>query len=59
MNGKEILVDTNILLYLLSGNHTIEQILQGKTIYISFLTELELLSFRNISEKEEKQIHNY
>ncbi|HMG06982.1 MAG TPA: PIN domain-containing protein [Mucilaginibacter sp.] len=59
MNGKEILVDTNILLYLLSGNDTIEQILQGKTIYISFLTELELLSFRNISEKEEKQIHNY
>ena|ERR1700754_1543711 len=58
MSGKEILVDTNILLYLLSGNDTIEQILQGKTIYISFITELELLGFRNISEKEEKQIHN-
>jgi predicted nucleic acid-binding protein len=58
MSGKEILVDTNILLYLLGGNDTIEQILQGKTIYISFITELELLGFRNISEKEEKQIHH-
>jgi predicted nucleic acid-binding protein len=54
MSGKEILVDTNILLYLLSDNDTIEQILQGKTIYISFITELELLGFRNISEKEER-----
>jgi predicted nucleic acid-binding protein len=35
MSGKEILVDTNILLYLLAGNDTIVEILQGKNIYIS------------------------
>lgn len=43
MSGKEILVDTNILLYLLKGNDTLEKILQGKNIYLSFITELELL----------------
>ncbi|WP_419788696.1 type II toxin-antitoxin system VapC family toxin [Mucilaginibacter sp. SP1R1] len=53
-----MLVDTNILLYLLAGNDIILEILQGKNIYISFITELELLGFKNISEQEEKQIHN-
>ena len=43
MNGKEILVDTNILLYLLKGNDTLEQMLQGKDLYVSFITELELI----------------
>lgn len=31
MNGKEILVDTNIFLYLLKGNDTLEEMLQSKT----------------------------
>lgn len=58
MSGKEILVDTNIFLYLMNGNDTIEEILQGKNIYVSFMTELELVGFKNINPKEEKQIHN-
>ena len=56
MSGKEILVDTNIFLYLLKGNNTLENILQGKNIYVSFITELELIGFKNITAKEEKQI---
>ncbi|MBK0380759.1 type II toxin-antitoxin system VapC family toxin [Mucilaginibacter segetis] len=56
MSGKEILVDTNIILYLLDGSDTLEQILQGKNLYLSFITELELLGFKNISSKEESQI---
>jgi predicted nucleic acid-binding protein len=56
MNGKEILVDTNIFLYLLKGNDTLEEMLQGKSIYVSFITELELLGFKDMTAKEEKQI---
>ena len=56
MNGKEILVDTNILLYLLKGNNTLEKMLQGKSIFVSFITELELIGFKNMTAKEEKQI---
>ena len=56
MSGKEILVDTNIFLYLLEGNETIEEILQGKIIYLSVITELELLGFSKLSAKEEKTI---
>lgn len=56
MSGKEILADTNIFLYLLRGNDTLEKILQGKNIYVSFMTELELIGFKNMTAKEEKQI---
>jgi len=56
MSGKEILVDTNIILYLLNGSDTLEGILQGKDIYLSFITELELIGFKNITHKEEQQI---
>ncbi|WP_259071360.1 type II toxin-antitoxin system VapC family toxin [Mucilaginibacter sp. X4EP1] len=56
MNGKEILVDTNIILYLLTGSDPLEEFLQGKDIYISFITELELIGFKNITADEEKQI---
>ena len=56
MNGKEILVDTNILLYLLSGNDTLEVMLQGKILHVSFLTELELIGYKNITAREEKKL---
>jgi len=56
MSGKEILVDTNIILYLLNGSDTLEEVLQGKDIYLSFITELELVGYKNISPKEENQI---
>jgi len=56
MSGKEILVDTNIILYLLSGSDTLQEILQGKDIYLSFITELELIGFKNITDREEEQI---
>jgi predicted nucleic acid-binding protein len=58
MNGKEILVDTNIFLYLLKGNDTIEEILQGKNIFLSFMTELELIGYKNITTNEETRIYN-
>lgn len=46
MSGKEILVDTNIFLYLMNGDDAIEEILQGKSIFITFMTELELIGFK-------------
>ena len=56
MNGNEILIDTNIVLYLLKGDDTLVEILQSKQAYVSFMTELELLGFKDMPEKEEQQI---
>jgi predicted nucleic acid-binding protein len=42
----------------LKGNNTLAELLQGKTIYVSFITELELIGFKQITPVQEKQIHN-
>lgn len=59
MNGNEVLLDTNIVLYLLDGDETLAEFLNEKRLYISIITEIELLSFWEISEKEQIQIQNF
>ncbi|WP_162055194.1 type II toxin-antitoxin system VapC family toxin [Pontibacter pamirensis] len=56
MSGNSLFVDTNILLYLISGDETVAELLDGKHITISFVTELELLGYSNLSESDSKII---
>ena len=56
MNGRSFLIDTNIALYLLSGNKTIANILDGSQLYISFITQPELLGYKGITSKEQQII---
>jgi len=58
MNGNSLIADTNILLYLLAGDKTLANILDNKQVYISFVSELELQSFKLLSIKE-KTLINY
>ena len=59
MNGNKLFLDTNIILYLLNGDFTLAEMLNNKQIYISVITELELLSFRHITNNEEKIIREF
>jgi len=56
MNGNRFLLDTNIILYLLGGDETLVDILEGKQIYVSFVTELELYGFRKLTPEEKQKI---
>lgn len=56
MSGNKIFVDTNILLYFLKGDREVIEMLTGREIVISFITELELLAFPKISLNSEKII---
>lgn len=56
MSGNRILVDTNIILYLLQGDPTLVDILEGKQVYISFITELELYSFKALKPEDKTKI---
>jgi predicted nucleic acid-binding protein len=58
MNGKNVFVDTNILIYLLKGDEKVAKILEGKSISISFITEMELLSNRNLTHSDEIAIED-
>ncbi|MCR9102281.1 MAG: type II toxin-antitoxin system VapC family toxin [bacterium] len=52
MSGNSLLIDTNIALYLLNGDTTIAELLNGRDIHISFITELELLGFQDIKKED-------
>jgi len=59
MNGNSLLLDSNIVLYLLNGEATLIPLLEDKQLYLSFITQLELLSFPEISEKEINKIKSF
>lgn len=56
MSGTNLLCDTNILLYLLNGDKTVAGLLNMKKIFISCITEIELLTFKKLSQGEKKVI---
>lgn len=45
MNGNRYLIDTNIAIYLLAGDQKVADILDQSQVFVSFISELELLSF--------------
>lgn len=59
MNGINLLIDTNAAIYLLNGNNKMAELLDGKNIYISFITELELLSKPDLTPVEKKIIKSF
>lgn len=59
MNGNNILLDTNTVLYFLSGDQTVADFIQEKKLFISIITELELLSYKNLKTKEIKVITTF
>ena len=59
MSGTKLILDTNIVLYLLSGDKTVAEVINEKQIYISFVTELELLGHSKITKDEENQINGF
>jgi len=56
MSGPSVLLDTNIVLYLLKGDDKLEGLLQGTTVFLSVMTKVELLSHPVLDEAAEKVI---
>jgi len=59
MNGNSILLDTNIVLYLLSGDEVLAELLHHKKLHVSFVTELELLGYQNITGQEQEEVKRF
>ena len=59
MNGNKWFLDTNIILYLLAGDTTLADLLDGSRLYVSVITEMELLSYRELSENDRKIIRSF
>lgn len=57
MAGISILTDTNPLIYLLDGNTEIASILDGKIVWLSVISELELFGKKGLSNHDVEQIN--
>lgn len=56
MNGNDILLDTNILLYFLQGDKDVRKFFFDYNPTISFIVELEILSSLELSENDKLNI---
>ena len=59
MNGSNILLDTNIVLYLLNGEETLIPLLEEKNLYLSFISQLELLGSRYLKPDDILKIKQF
>jgi len=59
MNGNNLLLDTNVVLYLLGGEQTLIPLLENKKIYISFITQLETLGYKGLTTTEKEKINQF
>lgn len=58
MNGIDYILDTNAIIYLLSGNSVMKQYLINN-FGLSIISKIELLSYSGITDNEEKIIKNF
>lgn len=56
MVGKNVFVDTNIIIYLINGHEGAAELLAGRKLHFSFISEIELLSFKKLTKKDEHTI---
>lgn len=59
MNGNSVVLDTNIVLYLLNGDQVLSNLLYQKKLYLSFISQLELLGFKGITVKQHAEISKF
>lgn len=52
MSGDNIIADTNLIIHLFNGNSVAREALDGKSIWLSCITEMEELSFPRLTDKD-------
>ena len=52
MSGVDLFVDTNILVNLAEGKKEVDQYLEGNNLFISVISEIELLGWHKITSQQ-------
>jgi len=58
MNGINLVIDTNIIINLAEGKSGVDNYLKGNQLYVSTITEIELLGWHKIKEAEKRFFNN-
>jgi predicted nucleic acid-binding protein len=59
MSGNSVVLDTNIVLYLLRGYQVLSELLYQRKLYLSFISQLELLAFKGITTTQSSEIKKF
>jgi predicted nucleic acid-binding protein len=59
VSGSSYVLDTNIVLQLLNGDKILAGIVNNKALYLSFITEMELLSYSKLTDDEELRVKSF
>lgn len=59
MSGRELVVDTNIIILTLGGNERLADYVEGRKLFVSVITEMEALSYPSLSKTERAKVEAY
>jgi predicted nucleic acid-binding protein len=58
-SGVNLILDSNAIIAIISGHEIAIELTQNCNLYISFITELEVLSYPKIIEQEKKILRSF
>ena len=59
MNGDRIVVDTSLIINLFNGVAEVQELIAGRTLLVSIISEIEVLSFPNLSTKDSSLLKSF
>jgi len=59
MNGDNIVIDTSLIINLFNGVGTIEPLITNRDLFVSIISEIEVLSFPNLSSQQKQLIKDF
>ena len=59
MSGDSIVSDTSLIINLFNGNINVQQLITGRSLFISIISEIEVLSFPNITPKDKSLLKDF
>ncbi len=59
MSGNKLLLDTNIILYYLSGDGKLGPLLEESDLYISIITEIELMGYSGFKKEDLEDVQKF
>ena len=59
MSGDSIVLDTSLIINLFKGNSEITELITNRNLFVSVITEIEVLSFPNITPPEKALLKQF
>jgi|SRR5437588_4286413 len=59
MNGDRIVVDTSLIINLFNGIKEVQELITDRDLFVSIISEIEVLSFPNITSKDSALLKHF